>query len=136
MSIDSLKYIYIYIYKKCLATFPGMFGCIPRNVWRYSPESLTTFPEMFNNISRKVWLHSPECWKTFLRMFEYIPPNVWRHSPEYNIPPIPRVPRIPFLAPLFLVLYIALLLQIVVIHMGLILQILIFIVTKENSSQI
>ena len=69
-------------------------------------------------------------------MFEYIPPNVWRHSPEYNVPPIPRVPRIPFLAPLFLVLYIALLLQIVVIHMGLILQILIFIVTKENSSQI
>ena len=69
-------------------------------------------------------------------MFEYIPRNVWRYSPEYNIPPIPRVHRIPFPVPLFLVLYIALLLQIVVIHMGLILQILIFIVTKENSSQI
>ena len=40
-------------------------------------------------------------------MFGDIPWNVWRHSPEYNIPPIPRVPRIPFPVPVFLVLYIA-----------------------------
>ena len=39
-------------------------------------------------------------------MFDDIPQNIWRHSPEYNIPPIPRVPRIPFPIPL-LVLYIA-----------------------------
>ena len=38
-------------------------------------------------------------------MFEYIPRNIWRHSPEYNIPLIPRVPRIPFSVPVFLVLY-------------------------------
>ena len=40
-------------------------------------------------------------------MFEDIPRNVWRYSPEYNIPPIPRVPRIPFPVPVFLVLYMA-----------------------------
>ena len=40
-------------------------------------------------------------------MFGDIPRNVWRHSAEYNIPPIPRVPRIPFLVPVFLFLYIA-----------------------------
>ena len=39
-------------------------------------------------------------------MFEDIPRNVWRPSPEYNIPPIPRVPRIPFPVPVFLFLYI------------------------------
>ena len=41
------------------------------------------------------------------RMFGDIPWNVWRHSPEYNIPPIPLVPRIPFPVPVLLVLYIA-----------------------------
>ena len=40
-------------------------------------------------------------------MFGDIPRNVSRHSPEYSIPPIPRVPRIPFPVPVFLVLYIA-----------------------------
>ena len=40
-------------------------------------------------------------------MFYDIPRNVWRHSPEYNILPIPRVPRIPFPVPVFLFLYIA-----------------------------
>ena len=40
-------------------------------------------------------------------MFEGIPRNVWQHSPEYNIPPIPRLPRIPFPVPVFLVLYIS-----------------------------
>ena len=44
----------------------------------------------------------------FPGMFADIPRNIWRHSPEYNIPPIPRVPRIPFPVPVFLVLYIAL----------------------------
>ena len=127
VSVHRFIKIYIYIYKmfdniprnvrlhspECLTTCPELFGCIPRNVWQHSPECLTIFPGMFGYIPRNVWRYSPECWKTFLGMFEYIPPNVWRHSPEYNIPPIPRVPRIPFLAPLFLVLYIALLLQIV-----------------------
>ena len=65
--------------------FPGMFGDIPRNIWRHSPECLVTFPGMFSDIFR----------------------NVWRHSPEYSIPPIPRFPRIPFPVPVFLVLYIA-----------------------------
>ena len=41
-------------------------------------------------------------------MFEDIPRNIWRHSPEYNITPIPCIPRIPFLVPVFLVSYIAL----------------------------
>ena len=65
-------------------TFPGIFYDIPRNVWRHSPECLATFPGMFGDI----------------------PQNVWQHSLEYNIAPIPRVPRIPFLVPVFPVLYI------------------------------
>ena len=65
--------------------FTPKIGSIPWNVWRRSPEFLIKFPGMFSNIPR----------------------NVWRHSPEYNIPPIPRVPRIPFPVPVFLVLYIA-----------------------------
>ena len=114
---------------ECLATFPGMFEDIPQNIWRHSPEYLRTFPRMFKDISQNVWEHSPECLATFLgmfediprniwghspeclrtfpRMFEDIPRNVWRHSPEYNIPPIPRVPRIQFPVLVFLVLYIA-----------------------------
>ena len=40
-------------------------------------------------------------------MFSKISRNVWRHSPEYNIPLIPRVLRIPFPVPVFLVLYLA-----------------------------
>ena len=70
---------------ECLAIFCGMFGDTPRNVWRHSPECLAIFPGMFEDISR----------------------NVWRHSLEYNILPIPHVPRIPFPVPVFLVLYIA-----------------------------
>ena len=115
----------------CLRTFPGMFGDIARNVWGHSPECLGTYPGIFGNIPRDVWGHSaecmwtfsgifedipwniwghfpsPKCLRTFLGMFEDIPQNVWRHSPEYNIPPVPRVPRIPFPVPVFLVLYIA-----------------------------
>ena len=41
----------------------------------------------------------------FPGIFEGISRNIWRHSPEYNIPPIRRVPRIPFPVPLFLFLY-------------------------------
>ena len=84
-----------------------MFEYIPRNIWRHSPECLTTFTGMFGYIPRTVWLHSPECLATFPGMFDDIPRNVGRHSPEYNIPPIPRVPRIPFPVPVFLVLYLA-----------------------------
>ena len=90
---------------ECLETFLRMFGNIPRNVWRYSGECLRTFPGVFGYISRNVWRYSPECWKRFLGKFEYILRNIWRHSPEYNIPLIPRVPRIPFSVPVFLVLY-------------------------------
>ena len=70
-------------------------------------EYLATFPRIFEDIPRNVWRHSPECLRTFHGMFEDIPQNVWRHSPEYNIPPIPRAPRIPFPVPVFLFLYIA-----------------------------
>ena len=91
----------------CLRTFPEMFNDISRNVWRHFPECLRTFPRMFEEISRNIWRHFPECLRTFPRMFGDIPRNVWRHTPEYNISPIPRVPRIPFLVPVFLVLYIA-----------------------------
>ena len=65
--------------------FPGMFGHIPQNFSRHSPECLRTFPGMFGDIPR----------------------NFLGHSPEYNIPPISRVPSIPFPVPVFMVLYIA-----------------------------
>ena len=86
---------------------PGLFEDIPRNVWAHSPECLATFPGMFEDIPRNVWRHYPECLATLPRMFEDIPRNVWRHSLEYNILPIPRVPRIPFPVPVLLFLYIA-----------------------------
>ena len=41
--------------------------------------------------------------RKFSGLFEDIPRKVWQHSPEYNIHPIPRVPRIPFPVPIFLV---------------------------------
>ena len=83
-------------------TFPGMFCNIPWNVWRHSPECFTTFPRMFRDIPRNVLRNFPECFATFPGMF-------LRHSLEYNIPPIPRVPRISFPVPVFLFLYIAVL---------------------------
>ena len=48
-----------------------------------------------------------ECLATFPAMSYNIPRNVWRYSSEYNIPTIPRVPRIPFPVPVFLFSYIA-----------------------------
>ena len=87
--------------------FTPKIGNIPWNVWRRSPEFLMTFPGIFGDIPRNIWRHSPECFVTFPGMFSNILRNVWQHSPEYNIPPIPRVPRIPFSVPVFLVLYIA-----------------------------
>ena len=58
-----------------------MFGNIPQNVSGHSPEYLATFPGMFEDIL----------------------------SPEYNMPLIPPVFRIPFPVPVFLILYIAIL---------------------------
>ena len=87
--------------------FSGLFENNPRNVQRHSPECLATFTRMFEDIPQNVWRHFPECLGSFPGMFEDIPWNVWRHSPEYNIPPIPHVPRTPFTIPVFLVLYIA-----------------------------
>ena len=92
---------------ECLATFPRIFYDSPQNIGWHSPECLATFPGIFGDIPRNVWRHSPECLATFPGIFGDIPRNVWRHSPEYNILPIPRVPRIPFPVPVFLVLYIA-----------------------------
>ena len=69
-----------------------MFGRIFRNIWQHSAKSLRTFSGIFGNITRNVWRHSPECL-----------------SLEYNIPPIPHVPRIPLPVPLFLSLYTAVL---------------------------
>ena len=105
----------IFVYSlDCLRTFPEMFNDIPRNVWGHSPECLVRFPGIFEDIPRNIgnipWNvsgHSPECFTTFPGMFGDIPRNVWRHSLEYNFPPNPRVPRIPFNVPVFLVLYIA-----------------------------
>ena len=95
------------LYATChILFFPGMFGDIPRNIWRHSSECLRTFPGMFGE-PRNVWGHSPECLRAFPWMFGHIPRNVWGHSPEYSIPRIPRVLRIPFPVPVFLVLYIA-----------------------------
>ena len=91
-----------------------MFEDIPRNVWRYSPERLATFPGIlatfpgtFGNIPRNICQHFPKGLRRLPGIFEDIPWDVWQHSPEYNIPPIPRIPRIPFPVPVFLVLYIA-----------------------------
>ena len=64
---------YLPLHKK-LASFPGMFCDILRNVWRHSPECLTSFPGMFDDIP---WII------TFP-------------------PPIPRVPRISFPVLVFL----------------------------------
>ena len=46
---------------ECSATFPRMFGDIPRNVWRHCLECLATFPGML---------------ATFPGMFDDIPRNV------------------------------------------------------------
>ena len=83
-----------------LAIFPRMFGEIPRNVWGHSPECLAAFPGMFNNIPHNVWGHFSKCLVIFPGMFGDIPQNI-------TFPPFPRVPRIPFPVPVFLVLYIA-----------------------------
>ena len=74
--------------------YPRMFEDIPRYVMKHSPECLATLPAMFGNI--------PQAYGDILW-------NVWQHFPEYNIPHILRVPRIPLLVPVFLVLYIAIL---------------------------
>ena len=53
---------------------------------------------MYGGIPRNDWQRPREC----LGMFEDIPRDIWRHPLEYDIP---RVPRIPFPVPVFLVLY-------------------------------
>ena len=58
---------------ECLATFPGMFDDIPRDIWRHSSECLATFSGMFDGIHWNIWRHSPECLATFPAMFSYIP---------------------------------------------------------------
>ena len=58
---------------------------------------------MFGDILQNVQQHSLECLRTLPGMFGDIPMNVSQHSPEYNISPIPRVPRILFPVPVFLV---------------------------------
>ena len=55
---------YLPLHKK-LASFPGMFCDILRNVLWHSPKCLKTFPGMFDVISRNVWGHSLECLTTF-----------------------------------------------------------------------
>ena len=107
------------VWPEYLVTFPRMFGNIPWNVLQHFPECFATFPEcfttfprMFSDTPRNVLRHSLKCLATFPGMFGNIPRNVWEHSPEYNIPPIPCVPRIPFPVPVFLLLYIAYLLLI------------------------
>ena len=99
MAIQSMKNV--------LRMFPGMFYDNPRYVFWHSPECFTTFRGMFYDIIRNIWRHSPECLGAFPEMFGDIPQNVWGHSPEYNIFPIPLVPRILFPVPVFLFLYIA-----------------------------
>ena len=73
----------------------------------HSSETFHTFYKMLYNMPQIIFEYSLDFSRTFPRMFGDIPRNVWRHSSEYNIPPIPRVPRIPFPVPVFLVLYIA-----------------------------
>ena len=99
-NIQKLAIVIWLHFLECLATFPGMFGDIPRNIWGHSPECLATFPGMFEDIPQNVWRHSPECLRTFPGMFDDIPQNI-------TFPSIHRVSRIPFPVPVFLVLYIA-----------------------------
>ena len=70
---------YLPLHEK-LASFPGMFGDIPRNVWGHSLECLTRFPGIFGDIPRNVWRHSPECLASFPGMFGEIPGL--QHSPH------------------------------------------------------
>ena len=58
-------------------------------------------------IHPKPFILSTKCFTTCHRLFSNILWVFRGHSPEYNIPPIPRVPRIPFPVPVFLVLCIA-----------------------------
>ena len=89
-------------------TFPGIFLNIPRNLLEHSPESFWTFPGIFSNIPRNLLEHSPESWWTFPGILLSIPRNLVEHSPEssWAFPGmlIPRIPRIPFPVPVFLVL--------------------------------
>ena len=98
-----------------------MFGGIPWNIWQHSRKYLRTFPDRLHNIPLNVLPHFLESLATFPQIIEDIPRNVYQHFPEClvtfagkfgdiprtNIPPIYRVPRIPFSIPAFLVLYIA-----------------------------
>ena len=73
---------YFHLHQK-LTTLPGMFGEIPRNVWRDSEECLRTLSGMFDDIPQNVWWYSQECLMTFPGIFRDIPRNVWRRSPEW-----------------------------------------------------
>ena len=94
-------------YRVLLRTFIRNLSYFPQNVLQHATDYFQIFSGFFEDILRNVWRHSPENLATFPGMFEDIPRNVWPHSPEYNIPPIPRVSRIPSPVPVFLVLYIA-----------------------------
>ena len=82
--------IIIFLYTKnwqhspeCLATFPEMFGDIPRNVWWHSLEFLIAFPGIFGDIPRNVWLHSLKYLMTFPGIFGNVPRNItFPHSPR------------------------------------------------------
>ena len=76
-----------------------MLHNIPLHVLPHFPECLATFPQIIEDIPRNVYQHFPEFLVTFAGKFGDIP--------RTNIPPIYRVPRIPFSIPAFLVLYIA-----------------------------
>ena len=73
-----------------LLTFLGILILlnIPQYLQEHSPESLRTFPGIFTNIPRNPLEHCPESFKRF---------------PEILV----SIPRIPFLVPVFLVLWIA-----------------------------
>ena len=61
--------------------FPGMFGDIPRNVWRHSSECLRTFPGIFDNIPQNIWRYSGECLATLPEMFGTLP-GMFRDIPQ------------------------------------------------------
>ena len=94
-------------YRALLCTFIRNLSYFPQSVLQHATDYFQIFSGFFEDIPQNVWRHSPECLRSFPGVFGDIPRNVWEHSPEYNIPPIPRVPRIPFPVPVFLVLYIA-----------------------------
>ena len=104
--------------------FRNLIAEFDKNKQNFTNKSKFRFPEIFLSIPRNLLEQSPEYSRTFPGIFLYIlpnlpgiflniHPNLFKHSLEslqtfpgilLNIPHVPRIPRIPFPVPVFLVL--------------------------------